>query len=117
MLYYGPDKAAAITPDQMKFPAPDFVVEVLSESTEKRDRTVKFTDYADHGVDEYWIVDPDERTIEQYWIGADGAYSLHAKLDVSHQIKSRRIEGFEMPVMAAFEDAANLAALRAMLAD
>ncbi len=115
VLYYGPEKAAVITPDQMKFPAPDFIIEVLSESTEKYDRTVKFTDYADHGVEEYWIVDPDERTIEQYGIGPDGIYALHSKLDATHQIKSRRVDGFAMPVIAAFDDVANLAALREML--
>ncbi len=43
---------------QSKFPAPDLIVEVLSESTEANDRGIKFEDYAAHGVVEYWIVDP-----------------------------------------------------------
>jgi Uma2 family endonuclease len=36
---------------------PDLVVEVLSKSTEYRDRTVKLNVYRNGGVKEYWIVD------------------------------------------------------------
>jgi Uma2 family endonuclease len=68
---YGPDicfwnkeKSAGFDSETFFCPAPDFVCEVLSPTTEKNDRGVKFEDYAAHGVGEYWIVDPDERTIE-----------------------------------------------------
>ncbi len=43
--------------------APDLVVEILSPATAERDRTLKLDLYARHGVHEYWIVDPDARTI------------------------------------------------------
>jgi Uma2 family endonuclease len=43
---------------------PDLVVEVLSPSTAARDRGVKLDRYRLFGVAEYWVVDPDERTIE-----------------------------------------------------
>lgn len=42
---------------------PSLVVEVLSPSTQKRDRTEKAEIYARCGVDEYWIVDPELRTV------------------------------------------------------
>jgi Uma2 family endonuclease len=42
---------------------PSLVVEVLSPSTCKRDRTEKAQIYARCGVEEYWIVDPDLRTV------------------------------------------------------
>jgi len=42
---------------------PSLVVEVLSYSTRKQDRTEKAGIYAKSGVDEYWIVDPDLRTV------------------------------------------------------
>ena len=46
--------------------APDFVVEVLSPSTARRDKGYKKRVYERCGVREYWIVDPMARSIEQY---------------------------------------------------
>jgi Uma2 family endonuclease len=45
---------------------PDLCVEVISQSTRRIDRGRKFVLYADHGVKEYWIVDPLRNTIEFY---------------------------------------------------
>ncbi|MGH7390988.1 MAG: Uma2 family endonuclease [Candidatus Rokuibacteriota bacterium] len=44
--------------------APTLVVEVLSPSTDARDRGAKQTLYARSGVPYYWIVDPDARTVQ-----------------------------------------------------
>lgn len=44
--------------------APDLVVEILSETTQKLDLQVKHTLYAKYGVKEYWIVDPDKKKVE-----------------------------------------------------
>lgn len=44
--------------------APDFVVEILSPSTAARDRVDKFQAYLAAGVREYWIVDPETKTIQ-----------------------------------------------------
>lgn len=44
--------------------APDLVIEVLSPSTAGRDRTIKRARYLRYGVREYWIVDPQTRSIE-----------------------------------------------------
>ena len=44
--------------------APDLVVEVLSSGTADRDRTLKRTRYLKFGVREYWIVDPESKSIE-----------------------------------------------------
>lgn len=45
---------------------PDLVVEILSESTEQRDRTFKFREYAIGGAKEYWMVSPEKKEIEVY---------------------------------------------------
>jgi Uma2 family endonuclease len=44
--------------------APDLVVEILSPATAQRDRVVKFRKYLEAGVREYWIVNPDEKTVQ-----------------------------------------------------
>jgi Uma2 family endonuclease len=43
--------------------APDFVVEILSRTSANRDRVLKFNQYLKAGVREYWIVDPDSKTV------------------------------------------------------
>jgi Uma2 family endonuclease len=45
---------------------PDLVVEVLSPATRETDRGEKFFEYAKSGVREYWLVDPEKRSIEVY---------------------------------------------------
>ncbi len=56
--------------------APDLVVEVLSPSTAKRDRTYKKDAYAKSGVREYWLVNPADKSVEVYRLeGTD--YVLH----------------------------------------
>jgi len=57
--------------------APDLVVEVLSPSTMRNDRMHKKSVYESCGVGEYWLVDPVNRTIEQYLL-RDGALALDA---------------------------------------
>lgn len=56
--------------------APDLVVEVLSPSTLKNDRMRKKAVYEACGVREYWLVDPNNRTIEQYLL-RDGTLTLY----------------------------------------
>ncbi|NOZ69259.1 MAG: Uma2 family endonuclease [Deferribacteres bacterium] len=56
--------------------APDLVIEIISESTAYRDFVQKKRLYARSGVKEYWIVIPEEESIEIY-IPRDGTYTLH----------------------------------------
>ena len=46
--------------------APDFILEVLSPSTRKKDLTLKLTKYTDAGVREYWLLDPEKKQLIQY---------------------------------------------------
>ena len=50
---------------------PDLVVEILSPSTASTDLTLKKQLYERAGVPEYWIADPDTKTIDQYILQGD----------------------------------------------
>ena len=113
VIFFGPEKAATLEPNQLRLPVPDFACEILSDSTAGRDRGVKFRDYEAHGVAEYWLVDPDAETLEQFLL-RDGAYVLELKSG-SGQVRSRAVAGFEIPIRALFDPAENLASLRALL--
>ena len=54
---------------------PDFVVEILSYSTKRKDRTLKKDIYEKNGVKEYWIVNPWEKSVEVY-ILRNGKFEL-----------------------------------------
>jgi Uma2 family endonuclease len=66
------DHAGFITDRGVEGGPPDLVVEVLSPSTEVRDRGIKLERYRLYGVPEYWVVDPEENTIG-VWHLARGA--------------------------------------------
>ncbi len=100
ICFWTHEKSQSFTPEQTVFPVPDFIVEILSPSTEGRDRGVKFEDYESHGVSEYWIIDPEEETIEQYVL-REGKYHLSQKLK-SGILASGVIAGFSVAVEAIF---------------
>ncbi len=48
------------------FGAPDFVAEILSKATRRKDMLVKLAKYAQVGVREYWLIDPDKQNVLVY---------------------------------------------------
>jgi Uma2 family endonuclease len=113
IAYWGTEKAKDFKDDQMLFPAPDFIVEVLSPSTAKNDRGIKMIDYALHQVQEYWLIDPDEQIVEQYLLKTgEEAYYMHSRKEVGDEISSHAIKGFHIPIAAIFLAEANLEALQ-----
>ena len=78
--HFVPDVMVVCDPDKIKsdgiYGAPDLVVEVLSPSTARNDKTRKKDVYARCGVREYWLVSPGDKTVEVY--RADGTgFALH----------------------------------------
>ncbi len=109
IVFFANEKAATLTTQTLKFPVPDLIVEVLSDSTEERDRGVKFEDFAANDVREYWMIDVEKSLVEQYQL-FDGLYQLVMKASTG-RIKSSVISGFEVEIEAFFDDVHNLAAL------
>jgi Uma2 family endonuclease len=101
ICFFKKDRADEFTSDQMLFPAPNFIVEILSDSTEKIDRGIKFIDYAAHGVGEYWIIDPVKKTIEKYLLDKN-EYTLQVKLQLQGRLQSDAVEGFVVDLEELF---------------
>jgi Uma2 family endonuclease len=110
LMFFGVGKMGLISPDTLRFPIPDLIVEVLSPSTENHDRGIKFEDYALHGVVEYWIVDTVAETVELYRLVGSSYPPVTAQTDGF--LSSTVIPGFEMPVRAIFDSVVNAEAMR-----
>jgi Uma2 family endonuclease len=80
------------------------VVEILSDSTEKIDRGIKFIDYAAHSIPEYWIIDADKKTIEKYLLQRN-EYFLEVKLAYEGRLHSSIVEGFVIDLRELFMEA------------
>lgn len=114
IVFFGKEKANDFKMGQMIFPAPDFIAEILSASTEKNDRGIKFEDYALHNVPEYWLIDPVKKTIEQYLL-QHNKYQLEFK-GKNGIITSKAVKGFAINAKAVFNKAENMAALQQLMA-
>ena len=67
---FAPDLIVVCDPSKIKknyvVGAPDLIVEILSKSTGKIDKTLKFQRYRQAGVREYWLVDPSHQLVDVY---------------------------------------------------
>jgi Uma2 family endonuclease len=68
---------------------PDFIIEILSPSTAKKDRSEKKRLYERAGVMEYWIVDPFNHTIEVFILSDEGKYGEAALYGKEDEIRAR----------------------------
>jgi len=115
ICFFGNAKAKNFKAKQAQFPVPDFVVEVLSDSTAKNDRETKFQDYAAHGVGEYWIIDAEKQTVEQYFLQNE-QYELVLKAK-DGTIESIALPKFKIPIRAIFDEDENLKTLTRLISD
>jgi Uma2 family endonuclease len=76
---------------------PDLVMEVTSSGTRRTDRVEKLVEYAQAGVQEYWIVDPEARTVEVFRL-CEGAYEALGKWGAGETARSELLAGFEVTV-------------------
>ena len=96
IIYISKARSSIITEKNVQG-APDLVVEILSASTAKIDRTTKLKLYARYGVAEYWVIDPDTCAAEIYrW--APGGYEWAAQFDAGQTLTSRLFPGFALPM-------------------
>jgi Uma2 family endonuclease len=96
IVYVSKERVSVITEKNVQG-APDLVVEVLSETTADRDRSIKQKLYARYGVAEYWLIDPDTCTAEIYRRGTQG-FDRVASLQPSDCLTTPLLPGFSVPL-------------------
>lgn len=80
----------------------DLVMEVVSEDGRARDVETKRTEYAQAGIPEYWIVDPERREITVLQLAGD-RYEEHGIFRAGEKATSILLAGFELAVNDAFD--------------
>jgi len=113
LCFFKKEKTDMFDDETLLFPAPDLVIEILSKSTEKIDRGIKFIDYALNGIPEYWIISPKNKTIEQYVLWEE-KYELVIKTK-DGTIKTNQIKDLQLPVRAIFDKIENQKFLKQIL--
>ncbi len=80
---------------------PDLIVEVLSPSSVRTDRYVKFDAYEKAGVPEYWIANPKTRSVEVYTRSGQ-EYALLGEFTEKEVILSKMLEGVDIVTASLF---------------
>lgn len=92
----------AIVKEERIVGAPDLLVETLSPSNPERDLIVKRRLYAANGVQEYWIVDDESKTVEVNVL-AGSQYAPAGCFRPGETLVSPTLPGFQCQVQALFE--------------
>ena len=104
LLFVSTARASIVTEANVRG-APDLVVEILSPATAQYDREYKRTLYSRHGVREYWLVDPEEDTVE-VWAESDSESGTGLALAATYQrgdtLESPLLEALNIPLEAIF---------------
>lgn len=82
--------------------APDLIVEVLSPSTARKDLKEKFNLYENRGVLEYWIVDPDAKTVMVFHLDQAGSYGRPSVYAGEEMLPVSVLSGLELDLTAVF---------------
>ncbi len=84
--------------------APDLAVEILSPSTASKDIKTKLLLYQQFGVKEYWIVDPENHSMEIILLNKDGKYHPGIVYAPGQKCPSTHFKGLEIDVEAVFAE-------------
>ncbi len=101
ILFVSNARAERFLDDENLKGPPDLAVEVLSPSTAQRDRSFKRALYARHGVKEYWIVDPDAKTVSVLLLDDDRFRTVRIYAE-SETVESIILDGFQFDADAIF---------------
>ena len=81
--------------------APDLVLEVISPSTARADRKIKPPLYAKYGVAEYWLVDPEDQSVEVFVLDGE-TYRVAGIYLAGDTIKAGRFADAQIAIDSIF---------------
>ena len=96
LIYLSRDRAHLVTAKNLQG-APDLVVEILSPSTRPRDERLKRDLYERVGVEEYWLVDPDQDVVTIYRRSA-GGFGPPVRVENGGTVTTPLLPAFELPL-------------------
>ena len=97
ILFISRDRMSVLTPANVRG-VPDIAIEVLSPGTRRKDQTKKRQAYEQHGVQEYWIVDPEDDSIRILRL-SDNKFE---RIIVGGDIRSPLLPGFSLSLKKLF---------------
>jgi len=84
------------------------IIEIVSPKNAKRDVSEKFKIYQEHGVKEYWIVNPNDENVSVFTLGVEGKYQLMGMYAGDHKIPVNIFDGkLEVDLTEIFDNQAN----------
>lgn len=102
ILFVSTDRSSIITERCIKG-APDFIIEIISEWTRKSDEVIKRKLYERHGIQEYWIVDPELETVKVYRMAEHGYVRLAEwSKEGGDTITTPLLPGFQLSLAEVF---------------
>jgi Uma2 family endonuclease len=84
--------------------APDWIIEILSPRTTKKDWNEKFNLYEKNRVREYWLVDTSAQLVHQYRLNESNKYELIKICEKTDQAVSSVLEGFSVSLTEIFRN-------------
>lgn len=102
LVYISFERGREIATGDLLTGAPELIIEVLSPGAEnrRRDEHAKRLLYKKYGVKEYWILDPQQRTVQVF---RTARFKLTATLGTRDVLTTPLLPGFRCPVKEIFE--------------
>lgn len=96
IIFIGNDRRGIVTARAIEGP-PTLAVEILSPTTQRTDRETKAQLYAKYAVPHYWLIDPDQESLEAYELAGD-RYQLIVKAQNAEVFAPALFPGLSIPV-------------------
>ncbi len=101
LFFISKERFHLITPKNIQV-APDFIIEILSTNRD-RDLVIKKQLYERHEVMEYWVVDPDNKTVTVFLLQENGRYDSRTQYHSNQVIQVKTIDGLTISLNDIFK--------------